>query len=361
MKIKKTNEKYTLRKSVKLMTYKNKLKVIYMNQHKELNFKCSSLTLYLLKKLKQERSISELFSLGQEINPNVSKNEIKSWLKKLVKLNIITNTMSYEYDNSIVDRQVNLYSEILSNPIHFQHNLEKKVVLILGLGGIGSCLTYYLAQSGIKTIIVVDNDKVEKSNLGRQALYFEKDIGKFKVDVIDKRLRELTSEIKVKKYNIKINSENDLNRILSVPDIVINCLDEPSSYYTGKIVTNYYLKRNIPMINGIGYRGRVITTGLTTIPGETICWNCANLKYKSEIEKYRPLFKNKLEQAGVSSPLANFIASIHAQEVVNVLSDELVPNFTNKIGIIDFLTLKISWEKIPDSDRKCKFCMKRNE
>ena len=112
------------------------------------------------------------------------------------------------------------------------------------------------------------------------------------------------------------------------------------------------------MINGIGYRGKIISLGLTTIPGKSICWNCANLSYKNEIKNYVPFLSHN-SQAGVTSTLANFIGSIHAQEVINVLCDELTPILTNRIGIIDFLTLKINWVKLSTNEENyCSICKK---
>ena len=64
-----------------------------------------------------------------------------------------------------------------------QKKIMSSKVLVLGMGGLGCPLSIYLASVGIGTIGIVDNDKVELSNLNRQIIYSAKDIGKYKVDV----------------------------------------------------------------------------------------------------------------------------------------------------------------------------------
>ena len=71
-----------------------------------------------------------------------------------------------------------------------QKKIKSSKVLILGMGGLGCPLSIYLASLGIGTIGIVDNDKVELSNLNRQIIYNIKDIGKFKIDVAKKKKKK---------------------------------------------------------------------------------------------------------------------------------------------------------------------------
>lgn len=348
---------YKLKNSIKLLKNQETLKFIFMNKHREVNLKCNEVSEYAVKLLAESMSLSELSLKITKRYPSVSESSIKKFLLALCDIGVVERIEFTKYHNSIIDRQVNLYSDIIKNPIKMQDDLSNQKVLILGLGGAGSNISYFLAQSGIKHFILLDNDRVENTNIGRQALYFEQDIGKYKVDVISKRLKDLNPKIMVKTYKFKITGQQDFNKIMPVPNIIVNCLDEPSTYLTGKWVTDYYLKLNIPMINGIGYRGKIVSLGLTTIPGKTICWNCAYSDYGKEIKGFTPFLKNKHKsEAGVSSPLANFISSIHAQEIINVLSSELKPILTDKYGTIDFFDLSVNWTKIPRKLKKCTLC-----
>lgn len=352
-------KKYEIKRSIKMLCNGDMVKIIFMNKHRELTLRCNKVSKYILQLLAQKVSLDELTSKVKKIYPKVSTSSISKFISTLLKLKVIQQIDSNnKYNNSIVSRQVNFYSDIVKNAEKMQDMLSKKIVLILGLGGVGSCITYFLAQSGIKNFILVDKDKVENTNLGRQALYFKDDIGKYKVDILSSRLKKLDPRIQIQKYKISIRNTMDFHSIINIPDIVVNCLDEPNGYITGKWVTDYYLKLKVPMINGIGYRGSTVSLGLTTIPEKTICWNCANIFYKKEIKGYLPFLNDKFKsQAGVTSPLANFIGSIHAQEVINILCNELSPILINRIGMIDFSTLSVRWIDLNCSDKqRCKYC-----
>ena len=81
-------------------------------------------------------------------------------------------------------------------------------VLIFGIGGLGCPLSIYLANLGIGNIGIVDDDKVELSNLNRQIIFSQKDIGKYKVDVAKQKIKEINKRIKVKLYKIRVNVKN---------------------------------------------------------------------------------------------------------------------------------------------------------
>lgn len=213
-----------------------------------------------------------------------------------------------------------------------------------------------LAQSGIQRFIFIDNDKIDATNLGRQALYFISDIGRYKADVLAQRICEVNPKIDVTDYKLEIHSESDLNCLHLSPDIVVNCADYPDEYSTGRIVTNCFLPLNVPMINGIGYRGSIVSLGLTTIPGKSICWNCARVKFDTIATEYNRIPTGDYKpEAGITAPIATFIASIHAQEVINVLCDDLTPILINRAGAIDFRSLTIKWNPLLDL-KKCAIC-----
>ena len=81
-------------------------------------------------------------------------------------------------------------------------------ILIIGAGGLGCPLILYLAYSGVGNLGIVDNDKVEISNLSRQVLFTKKDLGKFKVEVSKKFVKKINKKINVKIFTKKINEKN---------------------------------------------------------------------------------------------------------------------------------------------------------
>lgn len=79
-------------------------------------------------------------------------------------------------------------------------NVQNVTVAIVGCGGLGSLNILYLVALGVKKLILIDGDKVDTANLNRQIIYLEKDIGRYKVDSAEEKVKEINQYAKVKKY-----------------------------------------------------------------------------------------------------------------------------------------------------------------
>jgi len=79
-------------------------------------------------------------------------------------------------------------------------NVQNVTVAIVGCGGLGSLNIRYLVALGVKKLILIDGDKVDTANLNRQIIYLEKDIGRYKVDSAEEKVKEINQYAKVKKY-----------------------------------------------------------------------------------------------------------------------------------------------------------------
>ncbi len=134
-----------------------------------------------------------------------------------------------------------------------QDSLKKSSVLVAGAGGLGSFIATYLALAGIGKLIIVDYDKVEESNLNRQVLYREADIGKWKVSVASEKIREINPDTKVIPLQKKIDEQFDAPYKV---DIVVDALDN----MPGRLAAERFaMSRNIPFVFGAveGYMGMV--------------------------------------------------------------------------------------------------------
>ena len=108
--------------------------------------------------------------------------------------------------NSLNKRVIERYSRqiILKNVgVAGQKNIFNSKVLVIGAGGLGCPIVDYLSRSGVGTIGVADYDKVTLSNIHRQSLYNSKDIGKYKVEVLKKKIKQINPYIKIKAYKKK--------------------------------------------------------------------------------------------------------------------------------------------------------------
>jgi adenylyltransferase/sulfurtransferase len=111
-----------------------------------------------------------------------------------------------------------------------QRRLKESSVLIVGVGGLGIPASVYLAAAGVGRIGIVDHDIIEKSNLHRQTIYSESDVGGRKALVAAQKLREVNPNIVVEPYDLKLDSSNAM-RILEEYDIVVDCTDNfPARY-----------------------------------------------------------------------------------------------------------------------------------
>ena len=132
--------------------------------------------------------------------------------------------------------------------------LFDKKILIIGVGGVGQHVSTYLATNGFKHIDIVDFDKVEISNLNRQILLKEKDIGLLKVDVVKRELLARNCELVINAFNLKVDKDN-ITDLVKGYDLVVDAVDN----WPSKLVISEGCHQNhIPFIHiGVdGYKGQ---------------------------------------------------------------------------------------------------------
>jgi len=146
-----------------------------------------------------------------------------------------------------------------------QLKLKNTTMLIVGLGGLGSIVSIYLAASGVGRLIIVDNESVELSNLQRQILYTTSDLGKPKAYVAKERLSMINPNVEIEAYNMVFDMDNG-SELVKKADIVIDALD---NWETRFILDKLVFKHGKPMVHaGVeGFYGQLTTI----IPGKTPC------------------------------------------------------------------------------------------
>ena len=132
--------------------------------------------------------------------------------------------------------------------------LESKKVLLIGVGGVGQNVATSLITNGIKHLTIVDFDHVELSNLNRQILLKEEDIGKEKVQVVLKELVKRNSDADIFAFHLRVD-ESNVNQLVQGYDIVIDAVD---NWKTKIILASACKKNKIPFLHiGVdGYRGQ---------------------------------------------------------------------------------------------------------
>ena len=109
-----------------------------------------------------------------------------------------------------------------------QKKIIKSRVLVVGAGGLGCPVIDYLSRAGVGNIGIIDHDKINISNIHRQSLYNTKDIGKFKVNVLKKKIKLVNSQVKIKTFKKRIEKKN-IEKIFKVKVLKVNTIKKKST------------------------------------------------------------------------------------------------------------------------------------
>jgi len=149
-----------------------------------------------------------------------------------------------------------------------QKKLKASHVLVAGVGGLGSPAAMYLTVYGIGRITLVDSDIVALSNLNRQLLHWEENIGQEKVYSAKDKLCKMNTTVEISPFSERINQDT-CGSLLAGVDVVVDCLDNMSSRY---VLNRACVEKGLPLIHGgvYGMMGQLTTI----IPGRTPCLEC---------------------------------------------------------------------------------------
>lgn len=191
-----------------------------------------------------------------------------------------------------------------------QAKLLQSRVLLLGAGGLGCPAGMYLAAAGVGTLGFVDADVVDASNLQRQVMHSTSRIGMPKVDSAEQFVRDLNPDVKVVKYQERVNSEN-VDRIFEGWDVIVDgCDNFPTRY----LVNDASLKHKIPVVHGSIFRfdGQVTTF----VPFDGPCYRC--LYPEPPPAHLAP----SCAEAGVLGILPGIIGTLQATEAIKLLLEK---------------------------------------
>ena len=189
-----------------------------------------------------------------------------------------------------------------------QERIRNAKVLCIGAGGLGSPALMYLAAAGVGTIGIVDFDTVDETNLHRQVLYGNSDIGKKKVDVAKSKIEESNPLVSVTTYPVRINPSNVLE-IMAGYDIVIDATDNFATRY---LINDAAVLLNKPYVWG----------SVNRFDGQAaVFWNSLGPCYRClHPEPPAPGTVQNCADAGVLGVLCASIASIQVNEVIKAIT-----------------------------------------
>lgn len=186
-----------------------------------------------------------------------------------------------------------------------QERLLASRVLIVGLGGLGSPAAMYLAASGVGRLVLSDFDRVEPSNLQRQIIHHESDIGELKAASAKQTLHQINPACEVTALDWQLD-EAELANEIRAADLVLDCTDNfPSRFQLNRIA----MAEDTALVTGAAIRleGQI----MTSLPGGP-CYQCV---YPEELEN-----QETCAMEGVLAPVVGLIGTLQALQAVRVLT-----------------------------------------
>ena len=202
-----------------------------------------------------------------------------------------------------------------------QQKLRDAKVCVVGVGGLGNPITTRLVAMGIGTIRIVDRDVIELSNLHRQTMFDDADVGEIKVEVAAKKLQKLNPNVKIEAFPISVNDYTAIE-VIDGCDVVIDALDSVNARYS---LNKACVAKKIPFVTGaaVGVSGQAFTI----LPKQTACYHCM---FPALDEDSMPTCSIE----GVHPSILSIIGGIEVAEAVKIIIGKK-PSLAEKILHVD--------------------------
>jgi len=250
------------------------------------------------------------------------------------------------------------YSHADTNKYSHQAKLKSSIITILGLGGLGTNLLYNLAAIGIQNIRIVDYDKVELSNLNRQILYTEADIGRKKTEAAKDRILQFSPQMNIETYDKKLSCIEDIFNIISGSDIVVGAADQPRDKIIDWI-NAASVQHNIPFIcGGLDSQWAVY---YSVIPKKTGCIEC----WKSQAKKSNYLYQDWVQQKEfthaaspnvIIMPFVSILSGLMVSDIIKIVTGISEPKSLEKLCAFDFVSANTSIVETWEKNAACLIC-----
>ncbi len=256
------------------------------------------------------------------------------------------------------DRQLRYFSDASAGPTpsECQGRLEEARIAVLGVGGLGGWSALSLACCGIGEMLLVDFDDVELSNLNRQVLYSEADIGRSKAEAAVERLSSFNSRMRVVAHRRRLGSEDEIAAAIEGYDFVIDAIDWPA-HEVERWINSACFSAGIPYIT-MSHFPPVARVGPLYVPGRTGCYSCQEIS----LRRSYPLYDLGIEQgraetspAGTLGPACGLIGSQVGLEVMHYLTGLVPPSSLGAVQIYDLQTGQMNREPL-EAEPGCPVC-----
>ncbi|MCX4187637.1 HesA/MoeB/ThiF family protein [Methylophaga sp. OBS4] len=245
------------------------------------------------------------------------------------------------------DEQLLRYSRhiLLSQmDIRGQQQLIDSHVMIVGLGGLGAPVSMYLAAAGVGRLTLLDDDQVELSNLQRQIVHSENDIGRSKVASAADTLRSLNHEVNLQLIDKRLDKA-ELLAITDDVDVLVDCSD---NFATRFLLNEVSREKTLPLVSGAAIRMEGQVTVYDPRQADSPCYRCL-YENKGELEQ-------TCSESGILAPMLAMIGGVQAVETVKLLTG-IGETLAGRLLLLDALSM--TWREIKlKQDPNCPVCSK---
>jgi bacteriocin biosynthesis cyclodehydratase domain-containing protein len=298
----------------------------------------------------------------EELRAEFGAEEVDDLIAQLQELEVVEDADDDQLlapaELARFDRQLRYFSDVGSGitPSTCQEQLREAKVAVLGVGGLGGWSAWALACCGVGEMWLIDGDRVEISNLNRQILYTEADIGLLKVECAAARLRSFNSAMTVTTEARRLESEADIAEFIAGSDVVIDAADWPA-HEIERWCNSACFKAGIPYIT-MSHFPPVARVGPLYVPGETGCYVCQEISYRRDY----PLFDVAVEQrrakpspAATLGPACGLIGGQVGMEILHLLTGLSRPATQGVAYIYDLRTMEVKREPVVP-EPECPIC-----
>lgn len=209
-----------------------------------------------------------------------------------------------------------------------QSTLLRSRVLIIGLGGLGSPATLYLAAAGVGTLGLIDNDAVEFSNLQRQIAHSEARVGRSKAASAAEAIRGLNSDVEVIEYQDRFETQNVRDIMDKGWDLVLDCSDNPATRY---LVSDACVAWEVPLISGAAQQldGQLMILSWNENKGVNDDWPCYRCVFPNPP---KPETVQGCDEIGILGTTVGTIGVMMAGEGIKVLVSKQQENHESPVA-----------------------------
>jgi len=264
-----------------------------------------------------------------------------------------------EADRGRYDRQLRYFADVAADGVSApdcQRLLRQSRVLVLGVGGLGSWAAISLACCGVGELTLVDGDVVELSNLNRQLLYSEDDIGLHKATIAAAAIARFNPGIRVVPVVRTLGTPEEIARAVRGSSLVVDAADRPA-HDIERWVNAACFEHRIPYIT-MSHFPPFARVGPLYVPGETGCFNCQERAYRRSYQLYDHIVEQRRgspSPAATLGPICAFVGGQVALDVVHQLTGLCAPASRGCGRVFDTRTMEVSAELVP-RDPLCEVC-----